>query len=154
MVRIMEAAPKGTPMETFTREYFLSHGITAEEYDAPVEPDPALNKAWADYQEYLKKAESYPVPDLKCGHPGCTNDFKTDFDGVKRCDEHCQPVAINGPSPAPSEPHSPAEYINSSFGKDQPSNPRALALKALSDALASAPPARGGADYGPTETPK
>ena len=87
-----------------------------------------------------------------CGIDGCTEDWKTDFDGTKRCDKHANPAASFNSEPGRPDPQSPASYINSGFGKSEPStDPRALALKALAEAYAGAHRARGGADYPPTE---
>jgi hypothetical protein len=97
-----------------------------------------------------------------CGHPGCTKEWKTDFFGVRRCDEHHQPERTFASS-APAGPLSPAEYINSGFGKNpqaeafDPDRPQAgdtpyiAGLKALRQAqLDAAAIVPRGSHYGPT----
>jgi hypothetical protein len=130
MVALLEAGQK------------LEDHFTAEELNAPGDPQ------WdADYKEIMERTKHLGTATeqaarmaqrRRCATPGCSNDYIMDLWGVKMCNKHYQPAAINADRPsAPVDP-GPAAYINDNFGKG-PANPRTLALRALGDAYAAAP---------------
>lgn len=137
----------------------LEDHFTPEELASPAEPDPIHEELWARYQHYIKtgKLPSEEVIHLcgQCGDPstrtieiaGQRHAFCAIHDGTQR----------PGQYQAPSVPQSPAEYINSDFGKLDPRNPqdnKILTLQALRDAQGALLPVSNRPMVGPVDYEK